>query len=122
MDVPPPVRTTSAERDPGWTRGRNPRAIEMQEKEGQQQFVNNQQLPTRCPADLKAKLEAAGVVFGAATPGDPLFCMAQLPKGWKKEGSDHSMWSYLVDDKGVRQASIFYKAAYYDRDAFLGNP
>ena len=29
------------------------------------------------------------------------------------------MWSDLLDDKGVKRGSIFYKAAFYDRSAFL---
>jgi hypothetical protein len=28
------------------------------------------------------------------------------------------MWSSIVDDKGKEMVSIFYKAAFYDRDAF----
>lgn len=42
-----------------------------------------------------------------------------VPDGWKKEGLDHDMWSYLVDDKKRRRASIFYKAAFYDRSAHI---
>jgi hypothetical protein len=120
MAVPPPVTTTSeAEAHPEWCFGGNPRAIEAQEKRGQVEFVNNQQLPAKCDSALKVRLEAAGVVFGSPTPNDPLFVMAVLPEGWKKKPTDHSMWSELVDDKGVQQALIFYKAAFYDRDAFL---
>jgi hypothetical protein len=29
------------------------------------------------------------------------------------------MWSYLVDEKGRERAAIFYKAAFYDRDAHI---
>ena len=42
-----------------------------------------------------------------------------LPAGWKKVRTDHSMWSKLVDDKGRERASIFYKAAFYDRSAHM---
>jgi hypothetical protein len=42
-----------------------------------------------------------------------------LPPGWKVVPTDHSMWSDLVDAKGEKRASIFYKAAFYDRDAFI---
>lgn len=56
--------------------------------------------------------------FGPRLQGDPLFCHAELPAGWHKEATDHSMWSNLVDDKGRIRAKIFYKAAFYDRDAF----
>ena len=30
------------------------------------------------------------------------------------------MWSDLVDDKGRKRTSIFYKAAFYDRSAHIG--
>jgi predicted secreted protein len=29
------------------------------------------------------------------------------------------MWSYIVDDEGTQRVAIFYKAAFYDRDAFM---
>src|SRR6185436_8068032 len=35
----------------------------------------------------------------------------------KKIATDHSMYTDLVDDKGRVRASIFYKAAFYDRKA-----
>lgn len=121
MNLPAPVETTTETGvHPEWVMGGNPKAIEAQEAQGQRDLVANSQLPVKCPPALKAALEAAGVIFGAQTPGDKLFCSATLPKGWRKQGSDHDMWSYLLDDKGQKRASIFYKAAFYDRDAFIG--
>ena len=29
------------------------------------------------------------------------------------------MWNELIDNKGRKRASFFYKAAFYDRDAFI---
>jgi len=43
----------------------------------------------------------------------------ELPIGWKKRSTGHSMWNDLVDDKGRVRATFFYKAAFYDRDAFI---
>ena len=43
--------------------------------------------------------------------------MVKLPAGWKKQATDHSMWSKLLDESGAVVASIFYKAAFYDRIA-----
>ena len=113
------TNTTRDENHPEWVRGGNPRAIEAQEKRGQAELVNSEALPfkgsqTDCP-----KLIEAGVKFGPKLADDPLFCEAVLPKGWKKRATDHDMWSELVDDKGVVRASIFYKAAFYDRKAFI---
>lgn len=91
--------------------------IEASERRGQSEFVSSEQLPADCRG--KEKLEAAGVVFGKPVSGDPMFCHATLPKGWKKVPTDHAMWSELVDENGVKRASIFYKAAFYDRSAFM---
>jgi len=95
-----------------------PENIMASEAHGQAELVNSEQLPIDVRGD-KAKLEAAGVVFGEPSRGDDLFCQAVLPKGWKKESTDHSMWSKLVDADGNERAMIFYKAAFYDRCAFM---
>lgn len=91
-------------------------AIEAQEKRGQQQLVNSDRLPT----DLRGgqdQFEALGFTFGEPDPGDPLFRPATLPAGWRREASDHDMWSYIVDEHGRQRVGVFYKAAFYDRKA-----
>ena len=95
-----------------------PGMIEASESRGQRELVSSTQLPTQVRGD-KQRLIDAGVVFGEQCKGDKLFCEATLPPGWKKEATDHSMWSKLVDADGVERASIFYKAAFYDRAAFM---
>jgi hypothetical protein len=92
-------------------------AILAQESRGQQQILTSAVLPT----DMgdRAEYEALGFTFGDPVPGDPMFTNATLPRGWSREGSDHAMWSYLVDADGNRRASIFYKAAFYDRSAHM---
>ncbi len=113
------TNTSVDEVRPEWVGGGNPDAIVDQEKRGQDELVNSEQLPCDCSEADKKTLEAHGVVFGKPSASDPLFCDATLPSGWKKEASDNDMWSYLVDNKGKRIASIFYKAAYYDRSAYM---
>lgn len=113
------VNTTIEENRPDWLFGRAPNLIEAQEARGQDQLVMSEMLPTRISAEDKKLLEAAGVQFGQPEKNDPLFCKAALPAGWSKQPTDHSMWSKLVDENGVERASIFYKAAFYDRDAFM---
>ncbi len=93
--------------------------IEGQERAGQAQLVHSDQLPTDMSADDQAAFEALGFRFGETDGGDRLFRPATLPDGWKKEGADHAMWSYIVDDLGRRRVAIFYKAAFYDRRAFM---
>lgn len=94
-------------------------AILGQEAEGQRSFVGSDTLPTEMGADDRATLEAAGVVFGEVVPGDDLFQYVQLPAGWTKRSTSHSMHNDLLDDKGRKRAGIFYKAAFYDRNAHL---
>ena len=91
-------------------------AIEESERVGQSSLVNSDTLPTNFQG--REALEAAGVKFGAAVKGDPMFTYVELPAGWTKRSTGHAMWwSDLVDDKGRKRASIFYKAAFYDRSA-----
>lgn len=91
-------------------------SIERSEAEGQRRLVASTQLPIEgTEGDAAAKWEAMGVRLGEKT--DELFRNVVLPAGWKFKPSEHSMWSYLHDNKGRRRASIFYKAAFYDRRA-----
>jgi hypothetical protein len=94
-------------------------SILRQEADGQRQMVNSDVIPTRLNGCTEADLEALGFALGPQVDGDPLFRRADLPPGWGREGSDHSMGSYIVDADGFRRCSVFYKAAFYDRDANL---
>ena len=91
-----------------------------QEANGQQSFVDSDTLPIIIHGGAaKAILEMAGVEFLGPVEDDDLFQYVKLPPGWQKQPTDHSMWSKLVDEKGRERASIFYKAAFYDRNAHL---
>jgi hypothetical protein len=92
-----------------------PGGIEAQEKTGQAMFVRAQSLPKEMTGCTRADFERLGFVFGDDI--DELFVTVQLPAGWRKDATDHSMHSNLLDNKGRRRASIFYKAAFYDRRA-----
>lgn len=124
------------------------KAIENQERRGQQSVVRNQRLPKKLndhsvPYDIrwngvedsmeweeknkivtqnnieytKQQYERMGIVV--IEEYDDLFWNVELPEGWKIEATDHSMWNNLFDDKGRKRANFFYKAAFYDRDAFI---
>lgn len=97
----------------------NSDAILGQESAGQQSFVNSDTLPTQMSHEDRETLEAAGVVFGEVVQGDDLFQYVNLPQGWTKSSTGHSMHNDLLDDKGRKRAGIFYKAAFYDRRADL---
>ena len=88
------------------------------EAAGQRQLVNSDRLPVDCRG-ADADLLALGFTFGEPDPHDPLFRPATLPQGWRREGSDHAMWSYILDGNGRQRVAIFYKAAFYDRSAHM---
>ena len=97
-----------------------PGGIEAQEARGQQEFAANSTLPrsgNSWNSSCREQLEEMGIVFGEDV--DDLFVEVKLPEGWKKVPTDHSMWTDLVDEKGRKRASIFYKAAFYDMSAHI---
>ena len=102
------------------TTGSSSIAILGQEADGQKSFVGRDVLPTDMRENAETVLKLAGVEFLGVVEDDPLFQYVKLPKGWRKTGTGHSMWSDLLDAKGRKRASIFYKAAFYDRSAFIG--
>lgn len=90
--------------------------IENQEAKGQRELVKSDVMPV----DLFGQKEsfiAMGFEFGDPVPGDKVFQYAKLPEGWKKQPTNHSMWSNIVDAEGRVRVNIFYKAAFYDRAA-----
>ncbi len=117
------VKNTEKEPKSEWLLGLNPGAIEEQEAKGQQELVESLQLPKTCnsPRGLNASeiYHKLGIKTFTGSKGDDLFMGVKLPSGWKKEETDHSMWSNLIDEQGRKRASIFYKASFYDRDAFI---
>lgn len=70
-------------------------------------------------AHTRATWDAFGVKV-ADTPGDdPLFVDVTLPAGWSLQRTENHYWTNLVDDKGRTRATMFYKSAFYDRDAHI---
>jgi hypothetical protein len=101
--------------------GENGSGIEAQERRGQHQLVESSQLPAKVGqrGDPKPFYEGCGIKVVGETSGDSLFLDVQLPEGWAIKSTDHSMWSNLKDNNGCTRATIFYKAAFYDREAFI---
>lgn len=92
-----------------------PGGIERQEAAGQRTLVEGAMLPKEIRGATREQLTALGFKFGADV--DEFFVTCELPPGWTKRGTDHSMHSDLLDDQGRKRAGIFYKAAFYDRHA-----
>lgn len=111
------IENTTKTPRPAWTLGGDPESIERQEAQGQQQLVISSQLPTKgLTSDDAAR---CGIQIVGPSSGDDLFVDVVLPTGWALKPTDHSLWSELVDDQGVKRAGVFYKAAFYDRRAFI---
>jgi hypothetical protein len=89
-----------------------PGGIERQEAAGQRTLVESAMLPKKIIGATREQLTALGFKFGADV--DELFVTCELPPGWKKRGTHHSMHSDLLDDQGRKRASIFYKATFYE--------
>lgn len=89
------------------------------ERDGQRGLVQSQaRLPKMMDDEDRKALKKAGVKFGKVQD-DGLFVQAKLPPGWRVLPTDHALWSDLVDDRGRKRASVFYKAAPWDRNASL---
>lgn len=95
-----------------------PNYITDMEARGQEQLLHSDRLPAEMN-EPEADYVALGFTFGPPDRDDPLFRPATLPAGWKRRGSDHAMWSYIDDEQGRERVAIFYKAAFYDRRAFM---
>ena len=105
------------------------KAIENQERRGQRMVAEYVRLPKGTNACClrshnhedfeftKVQYEKMGIKI--IDEYDDLFWNVQLPDDWRIEATDHPLWSDLIDDRGRRRASLFYKAAFYDRDAFI---
>jgi len=99
-----------------------PGGIIAQEAAGQRMLVENGALLPKDfgrynPPTREQVTAATGIVFGE--DHDDLFVKVTLPKGWCIVPTDHNMWTTLLDEQGGQRASIFYKAAFYDRNAHI---
>lgn len=92
-----------------------PGGIERQEEEGQKATVESEQIPKEISGATREQLTKIGFKFGAEI--DELLVNCELPSGWTRRATEHSLYSELTDDKGRVRAEIFYKAAFYDRRA-----
>jgi len=95
--------------------------ILMQEAAGQATFVNSTTLPKEGltePGIMATRKPFVPEGLTIKDEHDDLFVNVELPAGWvKKANPGHSMWSSLLDEQGRCRAGIFYKAAFYDRNA-----
>ncbi len=93
------------------------RGIERQESQGQSDLVGGDTLPKSIMGATREDLVSLGFKFGDDV--DELFVQCSLPAGWAKRATEHSMHSELLDAYGRIRAGVFYKAAHYDRRAWM---
>ncbi len=125
--LPPFVKPTDTSRVDavvhlaGMMGGNSSNYIEGMERDGQRQLAKSATtIPSRLNGNTEEELRQLGFELGPMPrSGDTLFRPALFPKGWKVVPTSHPMWSDIVDAQGFVRASMFYKAAFYDRDAFL---
>jgi hypothetical protein len=97
--------------------------IVSQEAQGQRELVKSSQLPAKggmySNKDAKALYESLGIKVIGESKNDSMFLDVILPEGWKKTSTDHHLYTQLVDERARARLTFFYKAAYYDREAFI---
>ena len=74
----------------------------------------------RLPMEMnpsKEAFESFGFTFEDI--GDDVLCKATLPDGWKLKADGGGYWTYLIDEKGRKRGSCFYKGASYDRNGYM---
>jgi len=92
-----------------------------QERNGQMELINSDTIPTKFNGreNKDAELIKMGFKLGKVVESDPIFRYCELPTGWKKERGENPLWTYILDENGNQRMSVFYKAAFYDREAFF---
>lgn len=95
-----------------------PGGIEAQERAGQIKQSFEETLPKEgCE---RAIMEKLGFQFiGEGEGRDSIFWVCKFPQGWRKKPTEHSTWTDLLDGKGRKRGSIFFKAAFYDYHAHM---
>lgn len=122
-------------------------AIERQERRGQAEVVRTKRLPKKVNSntipneiyfkgvdnsmdyDTRSAITQQNVLdytkeqyllmgIEILSKHDDLFYNVKLPEGWEIKATSHSMWNEVRDSKGRKRMTFFYKAAFYDRDAF----
>jgi hypothetical protein len=102
----------------------DPGPILQQERIAQKEIVEvGEQLPIKSNTtgitNAAAQYGKMGIKVLVPSKGDDIFLNVKLPAGWKIVPTDHAMWTDLIDGKGRKRASMFFKGAFYDRDSFV---
>lgn len=111
--------------------GNSNMTIENIEKKGRDEILNKVQMPIfglhingkmfRDKEETKEivarKYKELGIEI--INEANDLFYNVKLPNNLKLKSSESNYWTYLINEEKQELASIFYKAVFYDRDAFI---
>jgi hypothetical protein len=98
--------------------GYTPNQIVAQERSGVEQNKKFERIPKEC--GNRADWEKLGFKFREEPCDDNLFVNVDFPEGWKNDVDKKDYRNIIiVDDKGRRRASGFFKNASYDRYASM---
>lgn len=96
--------------------------VEDAEKSGQSRMIAKKQLPIKANSrtinnnQLRKKYQELGIEI--LSEADEYFYNVKLPSNIEIKATDHAMWNEVYQD-GNKIASFFYKASFYDKDAFI---
>jgi len=98
--------------------------LEAQQKRDVENIVETQLLPIK-HGDGKEKeqneyrnwLQVSGITV--VEQYDNLMMRVLLPEGWTFKRDAGGYWTYVLDEKGRKRASFFYKSAFWDRESFF---
>ena len=91
--------------------------IENMELEGQNDLVRSAKFAKDMYPE-RSVWEKLGFKF-KEIPNDDILYNGILPDGWNIQGTEHPMWSEIIDKDNNIRGTIFYKASPYDRKAFM---
>lgn len=92
--------------------------IETEERRAQREFASSEKLPVRVDRGTREQLESMGIVFGEEDQ-EGIFVVATLPEGWKRQATDNSFWTNVVDEHGSPRLSVFVKSSFLSTQAFV---
>lgn len=106
-------------------------AINNIEKQGRDNILSKTQLPIYASEIngkrfweredskelVKEKYKEIGIEI--INKENDLFYNVKLPENIKLKPTESNYWTNLIDNNGKELGSIFYKAVFYDRDAFI---
>lgn len=100
----------------GMITGSGSKGLDIVQNHEQQRAIAEHLLPYEMHPNSKS-FEAVGFIF-EEIPGDSVLCHATLPAGWRTE-FDGVHWTELLDEKGRKRGSSFYKSAFWDRNGHM---